>query len=95
MQRDKAKVESGLRAKGFREEGGDHNYFVFYTEKGVRTPIRTKTSHTPKTKVLGDSLLGAMARQCHLSKAEFAQLVDCPMTYAAYQALLERKGRVQ
>jgi hypothetical protein len=94
MQRDKAKVENGLRAKGFREESGDHNYFVFHTDKGLKTPVRTKTSHSPKTKVLGDSLLSAIVRQCHLSRTEFLQLVDCPMTHAVYQALLERKGQV-
>lgn len=94
MQRDKAKVESALRAKGFRDSSGDHNYFVFFTEAGRKTAVRTKTSFTPKAKALGDPLLGAMAKQCHLSKAQFLLLVDCPLSQAAYEELLTRNGSI-
>lgn len=52
MQRNKARVEAGLRAKGFQESSGDHSYFSFYTQGGKKTAVFTKTSLTPKTKVL-------------------------------------------
>ena len=95
MQRNKARVEAGLQAKGFQESSGDHSYFSFYTQGGKKTAVFTKTSLTPKTKVLSDPLLGAMARQCHISKAEFLQLVDCPLSRTAYEALLITKGKVR
>lgn len=94
MQRDKAKVESALRAKGFRDSPGDHNYFVFFTQDGRKAATRTKTSFTPKAKALGDPLLAAMARQCHLSKAEFLQLVDCPLSREAYEESLTRNDHL-
>jgi hypothetical protein len=90
MQRDKAKVESSLRAKGFRTEEGDHHFFIFYTHDGLKTPVYTRTSHSPKYKSIGDPLLSAMSKQCHISKSEFLNLVDCPLSYGAYEALLKK-----
>ena len=37
---------------------------------------------------LSDSLLGMMARQVQLSKKDFLSLVDCSITYDAYQKML-------
>jgi hypothetical protein len=92
MQRDKAKIEASLKSKGFMESHSDHNRLIFHTQSGFKSAIMTKTSWSPKVKSLGDGLLGAMARQCRLSKADFIQLVDCPIDYAAYEALLSDKG---
>ena len=37
---------------------------------------------------LSDSLLGLMAKQVKLSKGDFLLLVDCPLTYEAYEQVL-------
>jgi predicted RNA binding protein YcfA (HicA-like mRNA interferase family) len=86
--RAKRDVESGLKKKGFRQDEGDHHWFLYWTADGKKTTIRTKTSHGT-TKDLGDGLLKEMARQVRLPKAQFLELIDCPLTQQHYQKLLE------
>lgn len=88
MQRDSRKVEASLESKGFERSERDHSYFVYHTTAGKKTVAKTKTSHTPKMKSLGDELLGKMARQCCLSKPQFLDLVDCPLDRQGYEKLL-------
>jgi len=88
VQRDKRQVEASLEAKGFDRSEGDHSYFYYRTLEVKKTTARTKTSHTPKMKSIGDDLLGKMARQCHLTKPQFLNLVDCPLSRLGYEELL-------
>ncbi len=85
--RAKKDVESALLKKGFQRDYGDHVWFIYYTQEGKKTTIRTKTSHG-KTKDLGDSLLKAMSRQVRVSKSDFLELLDCPLSQGAYEKLL-------
>jgi hypothetical protein len=87
MPRAKAKVEQSLQAKGFGVKEGDHRYFTYFRPDGRKTSIFTKTSHTPKMREIPDNLLAMMAKQCKLSKRQFLELVDCPLTRDAYDAL--------
>lgn len=64
-------VEKALRQKGFRERQSHHNYFVYYTRSGTKSPIQTKTSHGRKSTDIDDWLLGQMAKQCKLAIADF------------------------
>lgn len=91
MPRNKSKVESALKSKGFEQAEGDHHFFVYVTLEGKKTTARTKTSHTPKMKDIPDSLLGAMARQCYLAKQQFLDLVDCPLGRKEYEKILRSK----
>lgn len=91
MPRKKSKVEAGLKNKGFEQTEGDHHFFVYVTLDGKKTTAKTKTSHTPKMKDIPDNILGAMARQCHLTKQEFLNLVDCPLNREKYEAILRKK----
>ena len=43
---------------------------------------------------MGDVLLKEMARQCKLNKAQFVELVDCPMTRDAYEKVLAQSGEL-
>ncbi len=86
MPRNKQDVEQSLKRKGFMRKEGDHHYFVYHTMSGLKTAIFTKTSHTPKMRDIPDNLLGQMARQCRLSKSEFLDLVDCPLSREEYEA---------
>lgn len=92
MQRDARVIESALVKKGFVKSQRDHHYFTYQTIGGLITPIKTKTSYSPKHKSIGDSLLGMMCRQCRLSKAQFLELVDCPMTREQYEDTLKEGG---
>jgi len=95
MPRPKSKVEGALRQKGFVENQSHHHLFVFTRQDGRLTAIRTKTSHTPKMKEIGDGLLGQMAKQTGLDKRSFLELVDCPLSREAYEALLIEKGLLE
>lgn len=86
--RDKRKVESALRRKGFKADETHHHRFVYHASGGRPTSIRTHTSHSRRYKTLGDDMLGEMARQCHISKADFIRLVDCDLTRDVYETMI-------
>ena len=90
----RAAVESALEAKGFCRRESHHSYFVYYTEEGTKTPIRTKTSHGKGGADIPNKLLGRMARQCKLRTAEFRALVDCSLSQTGYEALLTSKDEL-
>ena len=39
-------------------------------------------------------LLSEMARQCKLTKGQFVELVDCPLSRAEYEQVLVRSGEL-
>ncbi|MDE0390620.1 MAG: hypothetical protein OXI57_00950 [Rhodospirillales bacterium] len=90
----RAAVESALEAKGFRRRETHHSYFVYYTEKGAKTPIRTKTSHGKGGADIPNNLLSRMAKQCKLRTAEFRALVDCSLSQSDYETLLTSKDEI-
>jgi hypothetical protein len=92
MQRDARKIETSLQSKGFERFEGDHSYFLYRTATGKKTLAKTKTSHTPKMKSIGDELLARMAKQCFLTKPQFLELIDCPLDRNAYEAILKDQG---
>ncbi len=53
----------------------------------------TKTSHGARE--IDDHLLGRMAKQCKLSRADFDRLIDCPLGRAGYEAKLIAQGVVE
>ena len=67
---------------------------MYITKDGLKTQARTKTSHSPRVKDIADNLLGQMARQCLLTRAEFLRLVDCPMDRDAYERRLVEFGEI-
>lgn len=93
MQRPKRQVEAGLTNKGFRVTESHHRFFLYYTEGGEKSAVRTHTSQG-KGIELDDFLLGQMAKQCRVSKAEFLQLVDCPLSRTDYELKLRDSGNL-
>ena len=86
--RDRNKIEAGLKSKGFKRVESHHHYFIYWTLSGMKTAIRTRTSHGSKSKTLGDSLLGKMANQCGgLSKRDFLKFVDCMLSREDFECL--------
>ena len=91
--RSKRDVESALKKKGFRQDEGDHHWFIYWTADGLKTTIRTKTSHG-STKDLGDGLLKEMARQLRTDKGNFLDLIDCPLSREQYESGLREDEHI-
>ena len=70
-------IERALERKGFKRTEGNHSFFVYYTQAGIKTTAHTKTSHGKGGKDIGDPLISRMAKQCKLTSDDFRQLVDC------------------
>jgi len=94
MPRDKRDIEKALCQKGFEPATNDHRFLIYVSKTGKKTRARTKTSHTPKMKVVPDNLLGQMAIQCKLTKPQFLDLVDCPMDRDEYERALAEEGEL-
>lgn len=92
MPRAKRLVETGLQNKGFRLEQSHHRFFIYYTQQGEKTAVRTRTSHGGSE--LDDYLLGNMAKQCHVTKAIFLELVDCTLDQASYEQQLSDRNKL-
>ena len=93
MSRKRSDIMSGLIGKGFsRDERSKHTYFIYWTVDGKKTAVFTHTSRGTKYKTLGDDLVGSMAKQCRLNKKKFFDLVDCPLSRAAYEEILDELG---
>ncbi|MDO8545630.1 MAG: hypothetical protein Q7S40_34740 [Opitutaceae bacterium] len=95
MPRDKSDVESGLCRKGFEpaKPGADHRYYIYRTHAGQKSRARTHTSHG-KGFDIDDHLLAQMARQCGLTKKQFLDLLDCPLSREDYERILAAAGRL-
>lgn len=92
MTRAKRLVEAGLQNKGFRLENSHHRFFIYYTQQGEKTAVRTRTSQGGNE--LDDFLLGQMAKQCHLTKTAFLELVDCTLDQASFERKLSDSNMV-
>jgi len=94
VQRSRREIESALKRKGFERHEGDHSWFVYHTQDGKKTKIKTKTSHGSGAKSIGDPLLGMMAKQCCLTKSDFLNLVDCPLDREGFEVKARERGGI-
>ena len=82
-------IKGSLQNKGFAlKSGADHFRFIYMTKSGKKTAINTKISHGSKYKMITDNLLAQMSKQCRLSKADFINLIDCPLSRDEYESKL-------
>lgn len=87
MPRKHRNVRSGLLTKGFEiEENRKHIHFIYVDLQGRTTTARTMLSHAAGGEDVSDQLLGQMARQVKLTRSEFLDLIDCPMTRESLDA---------
>ena len=87
MPRKHRDVRAGLTTKGFSvEEGRKHIHFVYEDLEGRTTTARTMLSHGAGGEDISDNLLGRMAREVGLKRADFLNLVDCPMSREEFDA---------
>jgi hypothetical protein len=87
-------VATALTSKGFKLAEGDHTFFIYYSEAGKKSPVRTKMSHGSGHKDIADNLVSQMAKQCRLTTKEFKDLVACPLSRREYEAKLVEGGYV-
>lgn len=88
---DKKKAYKNLKRKGFVDSvnhSKDHKYLEFYHKE--KMVLYTKVSHGSKNEI-DNHLIKQMASQCKLSKQEFADLVNCPMSSEKYIEILGEK----
>ncbi len=88
------KAYQSLKKKGFSEsvsKSDDHKYLEFVHEGKIH--FYTKLSHGSK-KDLGLPLITQMALQCKLSKKEFMDLVNCPLSKERYLEILKERGAI-
>jgi hypothetical protein len=82
-------IDAALCKKGFRREtGGDHICYFLVGDSGDDTDIKTKISHGAMGDTIGANLVSRMARQVHLSKAQFLALIDCTLDKDGYRKIL-------
>ena len=90
---DAKKTYRHLKSKGFTDapnRSDDHRYLELYQNE--RLILYTKISHGEKD--LGDFLIKQMSHQCKLSKTEFMDLANCPLSEEAYLEILTVKGLI-
>jgi hypothetical protein len=82
-------IESALTQKGFEKtKDGDHYRYYFYDLHTGATLSQTKMSHGVLGETIGAPLISQMARQLHLTKAQFLALIDCTIDEEQYRAIL-------
>jgi hypothetical protein len=74
MPLERSAVAAALTFKGFKPIEGDHTFFIYYSESGKKSPVRTRTSHGSGYKDISDGLVSQMAKQCKLTTKEFKDL---------------------
>jgi hypothetical protein len=90
---DAKKTYKNLKSKGFEDapnRSDDHKYLEFYQNDVLI--LYTKISHGEKD--LGDFLIKQMSFQCKLSKTEFMDLVNCPLSQKEFTNILQEKGLI-
>jgi len=84
------KVVNSLKKKGFTIPPGNHHHVYHeFWHKG-KLVTSTYTSHGKGD--INDYLIGQMSKQCLLSKVEFKELINCPLTIEKYLKLLKDRG---
>ncbi len=92
---DSKKAYKNLKKKGFtdsKDHSHDHKYLEFHYQG--KMILYTKLSHGGK-KDLNNYLLKQMSTQCKLSKQDFADLVNCPLSAEEYVEKLKEIGELK
>ncbi len=80
-----------LTSKGFEMVQTHHKMFWLYYG-GKKTSIRTRISHSASE--YSANRLRMMAKQLYLSRDEFDDYMDCPLSEGDYVDLLIAKGHL-
>ncbi|WNY26270.1 type II toxin-antitoxin system HicA family toxin [Methanolapillus ohkumae] len=85
-------IESALVKKGFVEDRKrGHKHYIYYYN-GKKMEISTIVSHGVKE--YGRDLIMEMKRQLFLTRPQFDNLVQCPLTKEELREIYKKKGRL-
>lgn len=91
---DAKKTYKNLLKKGFDDadnKSSDHKWLeLFHNGKLI---LHTKISHGGTD--LGNYLIKQMSQQCKLTKDEFIDLANCPMSKEQYFEILKHNGYIE
>jgi len=85
---DPRKTLSNLLSKGFQVDNRDH-HFLRLIVKG-KLVLHTKISHNSGD--IDNYLIKCMAHQCKVTKSQFIDLAQCPLSEKEYLEILEKQG---
>ena len=89
-------VEQALESKGFMRREKAHVFFLYHTREGLKTSVRTMTSHGNSGADIDDHLIAKMAWQCgKIGRVNFERLIDCSLSQEAYENLLIDRGIIE
>lgn len=89
----RCRLPARTEEKRFQQDDGDHYWFFFWTSDAKKTT----SPHQDKPRQHEGPwgwLAQGKARQARVSKIQFLELVDCPISREQYQGLLEGGGHV-
>jgi hypothetical protein len=86
-------IRKALTGKGFQVIGCTHHEMLWFFAHGKKTSIRTRLSHGSNE--YDDGLLGLMAKQLKLRRADLDRLIECPLTEEEYVNGLIQNGHVR
>ncbi|MBC6401434.1 MAG: hypothetical protein GDA37_10590 [Ekhidna sp.] len=95
MALDSKKAYKNLKKKGFEDSknhSNDHKYLEFH--HNGKMILYIKLSHGSK-KDLNDNLIKKMSVQCKLSKQDFINLGNCPLSTEEYIEKLKEIGEIK
>lgn len=78
-------ISSSLLKKGFVQHESDHTHYTFYKDN-QKTSVWTKISHGERD--IGDTLINIMQKQLKLTKKQFLDFVNCPLSKEEYRKIL-------
>ncbi|MGE4308916.1 hypothetical protein [Bacteroides sp.] len=90
----KKKAYKNLKKKGFVDSPNksvDHKYLDYLVDG--KLILYTKVSHGSEED-LREPLIKQMSTQCKLTKQQFCDLVNCPLSAEKYKQILEEQGEL-
>jgi len=90
---DASQIEYALTHKGFSRENAKHHVMFWFYLDGKKTSVRTRLSFGASE--IGDRLIGCMAREMRIPKADFLRFVECGMSADDYKEKMISEGQVQ
>ncbi len=95
MNLDLRKFRKNMKAKGFVEIRGRNHVYHRFQHNGIDTNVSTHVSHGGNSKDISNDLISFMAGQCKLTRMEFVDLANCPLSREEYEKILKDKGEIR
>ena len=86
-------IDAALRKKDFlKSDDSDHLVYRLFSDNGELL-ARTKISHGMMGSTISATLISCMARQLHLTKKQFLDLIDCTLDEEVYRGIIQEDNQ--